>query len=674
MLIRQVTLNDCGAYAGRHAFNFATDQDKPVILVGGLNGGGKTTLFESVLLCLYGMTYAKLTRKAYERRLLQMVHRRRDNEMAGEERRTSVAVEFTLSQAGHLTEYMVERSWRAARDGIGEELVVKKRSPEDPDRGYADLDSVERDQWQSFINGLVPRGIAGLFFFDGEMVAQMAEEGESAAIRSSFNSLLGLDIVEQLQADLRTNLVRNLTGDDRHIREELSGLAAQKAEAESKASRLRESRVRREAELGRIRARIEEAESRMERLGGGFAEKRQDTKTRLASSRAELDLLGRRITELCSAELPFGLIPQELNEVARQMDEDRAASRASLEAEIVARTTRRIRSAISADSFLAGDPHREETISSISEVLEGVASEEAPAGHAEVFGFSGPQQERISGIIRSAAGSTLEAAAGAAARYAQVREEATSLETALDSAPADDEIGPIVSAISKMHEEAGRLENEVAHLDQQAAAEEAMIRHIAAKTRQALSGQYKNKKTQRMADLTGAVQKTLDAYADRLRAEKMGLLESYVLEAAGTLMHKEIIEGISIDPETFEVSLHDADRNAIPRETLSKGEQQMLATSILWGLARTSGRPLPFMIDTPLARLDTEHRANLIERFLPLASHQTVVLSTNTEIGAADYARLLPYISRSYTIRYDPGAASTMVREGYFWDGEGNEV
>ena len=108
VLIRQVTLNDCGAYAGRHAFNFATDQGRPVILVGGLNGGGKTTLFESILLCLYGMTYARLTRKAYERRLLQMVHRRRDNEMAGEERRTSVAVEFTLSQAGHLTEYMVE--------------------------------------------------------------------------------------------------------------------------------------------------------------------------------------------------------------------------------------------------------------------------------------------------------------------------------------------------------------------------------------------------------------------------------------------------------------------------------------------------------------------------------------------------------------------------------------
>ena len=100
---------------------------------------------------------------------------------------------------------------------------MKKRSPEDPNRGYADLDSVERDQWQSFINGLVPRGIAGLFFFDGEMVAQMAEEGESAAIRSSFNSLLGLDIVEQLQADLRTNLVRNLTGDDRHIRESCPG-------------------------------------------------------------------------------------------------------------------------------------------------------------------------------------------------------------------------------------------------------------------------------------------------------------------------------------------------------------------------------------------------------------------------------------------------------------------
>ena len=158
-----------------------------------------------------------------------------------------------------------------------------------------------------------------------------------------------------------------------------------------------------------------------------------------------------------------------------------------------------------------------------------------------------------------------------------------------------------------------------------------------------------------MAGLTEAVQRTLDVYAERLRAEKLGLLESHILEAAGTLMHKDIIGAISINPETFEVSLYDKDGGAVPRETLSKGEQQMLATSILWGLARTSGRPLPFMIDTPLARLDAEHRVNLIERFFPMASHQMIILSTDTEIGRDDYPRLAPYISKSYTIRYDPG-------------------
>ena len=172
-----------------------------------------------------------------------------------------------------------------------------------------------------------------------------------------------------------------------------------------------------------------------------------------------------------------------------------------------------------------------------------------------------------------------------------------------------------------------------------------------------------------MAGLTRAVDGVLDEYARRLRTKKIGLLERYVGEAAQTLLHKRnFIDHISIDPETFEAAMYDADNNEIPRDTLSQGELQMMATSVLWGLARTSGRPLPFMIDTPLARLDAEHRSNLTERFFPLASHQILLFSTDTEIRVDDYAKLRRYVSRSYTIQYDPDSAGTKVRHGYFWD------
>jgi len=52
----------------------------------------------------------------------------------------------------------------------------------------------------------------------------------------------------------------------------------------------------------------------------------------------------------------------------------------------------------------------------------------------------------------------------------------------------------------------------------------------------------------------------------------------------------------------------------------------------LWGLARASARPLPAVIDTPMARLDAAHRQHLVERYFPNASHQVIVLSTDTEV------------------------------------------
>ena len=192
------------------------------------------------------------------------------------------------------------------------------------------------------------------------------------------------------------------------------------------------------------------------------------------------------------------------------------------------------------------------------------------------------------------------------------------------------------------------------------AKQETLIRHTNVRIRDKVNSQYKNEKSQRMAGLTRAVDGALDEYARRLRAKKIGLLERYVGEAVQTLLHKRnFIHHISIDPETFEATMYDSNDNEIPRDTLSQGELQMMATSVLWGLARTSGRPLPFMIDTPLARLDAEHRSNLTERFFPLASHQILLFSTDTEIRVDDYTKLRRYVSRSYTIQYDPDSAGT---------------
>ena len=664
MIIRRLTLADYGPYAGEHSFELETTQNRPIILVGGRNGGGKTTLFESIPLCLYGHQSGRSGRKHYEERLRRLIHRYSDTRMEPSEKRTFVQVTFQISSGGELAEYVVRRSWRASKDGISEELDVKRRE----DDKYKNLDHMEQDQWQSFVNGLVPPGIADLFFFDGEKVTQMAERGrEHSTIRAAFNSLLGLETAERLREDLRTNLARNLTGDDRHIREELDRLEAEKEQAERTATRTKDTRARKGAELDHIRNDIQGMEDKIEGLGGGYAKKRQDMRERLASREAEAAILSKHIGTLCAAELPFGMIPKQVDEVLERMETDMIISQHATKTRLVTGILQRVRD-VAAARNIPDD--------AAGYILEAIRESAPPQNDmAEVLGFSTVQRQKISGMAERSHTTTLEAAGATSKQYGQARREIERLRSMLESAPADDEIGPLVSEAAQFHAEAGRLEAEIEHLDMEAARQEVLIRHTNARIRDKLGSQYKNEKSRRMAQLTRAVDGALEKYAGRLRAKKIGLLERYVREAAQTLLHKRnFIGDISIDPETFEATVYDSDRNEIPRDTLSKGELQMMATSVLWGLARTSGRPLPFMIDTPLARLDAEHRSNLTERFFPLASHQILLFSTDTEIRADDYARIRRYVSRAYTIRHDPDSASTTVRKGYFWDRGGNEI
>ena len=149
--------------------------------------------------------------------------------------------------------------------------------------------------------------------------------------------------------------------------------------------------------------------------------------------------------------------------------------------------------------------------------------------------------------------------------------------------------------------------------------------------------------------------------------KKIHLLENYIFESLKILLHKEnFITKVTINNETFEITLYDSDENVILRDKLSEGEKQMFATSILWALAKTSGRSLPFIIDTPLARLDLDHRSNLVQEFFPTASHQVIILSTDTEITKPYYDKLLPHITRSYSMTYDYKMKCSKISDKYF--------
>ena len=669
MILTNVIVTNYGVYRGRNEFDLSCTQEQPIVLFGGSNGAGKTTLFESVLLCLYGMSTLgrKTTRKAYEEFLKNKIHRYHKNTAIADH--ASVSVQFKFFHNGQESEYRVERSWRAG-GVVDEELNIWKRAL--GQESFGPLDAVERPHWQQFIEGIIPRGIMRLFFFDGEKIVKMAREGtEDVMIRESFKSLLGIDLIEQLRADLQINLTRNLTGDNGALQQDFDKLKTERNENDRITEMLRERLAQKQTEIDTLQNEIEAAEARISRLGGDFASRRAEINEDLVIARAEHETACQRIRDLCVDALPFSLIPARLARLRSRIVEDEKIQRKRAGQELLDSKLDGILTKLGEYRFGdgAGLDHEgaSRAASLVSKVIEG-EREHVSLGEISL-GLSPRQSSHMIHVMEQANGDMLNSLQEHAVAATESAERISRLESALASAPDDDEIGPLVSDVGRLHAQAGAVKAEMDHIEERIASNTALRAHLDSKMRDIVSQIYKRERSKRSVELTQRVQKVLEEFTEKLRAKQVHLLEQYLLEAVNTLMHKtDLVGGVHIDSNTFEISLYRMNGERLPKNMLSEGEKQMFATSVLWALAKTSGRPLPFMIDTPLARLDAKHRNSMIERFLPAASHQVLVFSTDTEIRQVEYRKLKPYLTRSYVMEYSGEDNYTRQREGYFWN------
>lgn len=106
--------------------------------------------------------------------------------------------------------------------------------------------------------------------------------------------------------------------------------------------------------------------------------------------------------------------------------------------------------------------------------------------------------------------------------------------------------------------------------------------------------------------------------------------------------------------------------NRVELNQLSKGEKQVFVLSLYWAIIKTSNQAVPFIIDTPFARIDTEHREQISTVFFPDISGQVIILSTDEEVVGAYRAIIQPHIAHEYLLEYNVERGCTCVKPGYF--------
>ena len=675
MLLTKVIINDFGVYRGRNEFNFQTEPGKPIILCGGTNGAGKTTLFESVMLCLYGQNSfeQKTSQKQYHDRILRKIHRYLGTKKSADE--TSIIIEFQFAHEGKIVEYQVMRMWQNNDGKIDETFTIKKKNPED--EKFVKLDSIEESAWQIFIEQLIPKGIVKLFFFDGEQIQKIADEGEEDKhIKSSFDALLGLDLVKQLINDIGLTILRNSKGEIKKILEEINLLTKEKDESEKKIESLHDKQINLETKIGFLQKQADVQEANFKKIGGEFARNREELTIEKARLESKLENTEKEIRELCSDTLPFSLIPKQLEEIKNEIKADQQKIEDGFEKIILEKNFQDLLDNIKSESFLPdiNNDVKQNVTKQIDELLKNkIESISNPT--KTTFNLSANDMNHTIQLIDDVNDSAEQKIENLVMSYNDDSNSLEQTKVGLDSAPREDEMGPIFSELTQTSRELGELENELDHLLTLESQEKSLVTLVNSKIRTNLTKKHEDKKRMAGLEIGSNVQDVLEDYANSLRSKKLELLESYILDKLQVLLHKKnFIEKISIDAETFEVKLYKGNDDEITKDMLSKGELQMYATAVVWGLALTSGRPLPFMIDTPLARLDEEHRKSIVEKFYPNASHQTIILSTDSEVNFEYYQKLEPYISNSFVIQYDSDKGSTKKHDTYFFDKKGERV
>ncbi|UPR57311.1 DNA sulfur modification protein DndD [Vibrio sp. ED004] len=661
MLITKLTLNNFRVFRGVHEIDLRPaparlskngpieGTERPIILFGGLNGAGKTSILTAVRLALFGrQSFSQvLSNGEYVDALAELIHKGVGH--GGVQDNASIELEFKYSQNGEENTYKVIRGWKR---GKKDNLCLEKDGIQIPELNY--------EQCQGFLNELIPTGIADLFFFDGEKIAELAEDESGTVLKTAVRRLLGLDVIAKLKSDLNIFLKKQGSGAlSQSLKEEMNALDEQRIDHERKAEKLRGEADIVDAQIELVSRDILNLENKLSQNGGAWAKTREDEQHKVESLLKEKVELEKQIRMEMETNLPFSLAPKAMQRLQTQIKQEQQVKKkqnfgneldAFLEtlcSKYPSFDTEMAQNAI-ADSFKAHVGEFDST-----ELLLDISDRQANTIDYQLSNLS---QDSFSRFDK------------ARVRLSKVEEEIDNASNNIARAPEQEQVQELFADVRALDKKKETLIIEYHDLLEKAKRELRLALETARQI-QKLHDKHKDQsnKDQSISNAQNSIL-LLEKFGEQLTKARVNQLENEFVQSYKKLARKEDLQlTASINPATFDVELVDEHGIKINRKAMSAGEKQIYAISILEALGRTSGRKLPIIIDTPLGRLDSHHRDKLVENYFPTASHQVVILSTDTEIDRNYTSLIQDDIARTYEICFDGTTKASTLKEGYFW-------
>jgi DNA sulfur modification protein DndD len=654
MIFENLLINNFGVYSGKQNFDLSTKEKKPVILIGALNGSGKTTFLQAIDFVLYGKfsNFFYSQKLSYENFLKKNINKNNYDEGA------QVELVFFRKYKGKNEKFKISRNWKAIGKKIKEEFFVFIDDVYDED--------ITKD-WDNFVDQILPSRVASLFFFDGEKIEQLADlEQSKGVLKKAINSLLGLEIVDQLNIDVDEFQKRSVL--QLKTNEEKKNINKLKKEVDGFEDRIREideSIVKVEDELAKKASDIRELNVVLSQKGISYYEKKQEYEKELQVIDEKRTEISDELVKLASGDLPLLVVKKEL---AAMVDQ----SKSLLENQNKTDSQKKNNDLIeSISSFVLKNSKDDKFTKNFEKFVSDKKINDTTILDNENL-LPNLNYQDLNSLLNHNLDTAEKDIKKKINTINKLEEEYEKISQLINKIPTDDEIKPLIDKLEAHQKDEAKLVTKKNILDEQ----RGHINGPLIKINIELKKEYEKKTTQdlvnldkkRFVDYSVRIKDVLSTFHVKALDFHIKRLEKLILECFKSLHRKkDFIKSIKIDTSTFDLQVFEAKNVQVDTDILSAGERQLLAVAILWGLAKASNSAAPTVIDTPLGRLDSEHRLNLVEQYFPTASKQVILLSTDEEINKKYHKYIKPYLARSYKIEYDEKINGSKSTLGYFF-------
>ncbi|MDC3075700.1 DNA sulfur modification protein DndD [Paracoccaceae bacterium] len=654
MKLNFLSIYNIGPFTGNHTFDFsASSKDCPIILIGALNGSGKTTVLEAIQIALYGpfSQPVKDSTKGYLKYIKTMLNRdAKDNH-------ASITIGLNITEGDENNSYTIMREWDFSKLPYKEKFKIIKNNKENK--------TLAEENWTKKIMSIFPPDLAALFFFDGEKIEEMADlDKMPKIIEAALHSLFGLENLKKLEKDLDNIKLNNLKqslnkSDNSVINEQKNILLALDKELATKNAKLIQQRDK----VAMIDDQIKAKSEKFSLEGGSQFEMFEKDNKKLTECISEQKRLEGKLMYLVETALPISIIESSHFEKLKFDLASRTTYQNKLQ-EVKSFRTRDKKTLTLLNELSVSTA----IISKLSSKLERdyVLNEDQKEPEELFFDSDKGYLERLEKDMLSAKAEAEELIS----KIEKLKKEIKELNEKIALLPDKDSISRLkleiqISQKSKEDENSvlEKYEEEIRSLNFKLNSAKNIISGV-------LEQKIENKKNlmenERIAKFAIEYQRLVIEFKEKIiekNIEKIGALATECFSLISR--KKELINCISVNKEDFTISLKNLDEQTVLVEHLSAGERQLLATSLLWGFAKAAGAEFPTVIDTPLGRLDSRNRTNLVENYFPKASHQVILLSTDEEINQKYYPRMEKYISDEYTIQFSSQIKSSKILKGY---------